>query len=295
MMPQVITDPRELRRALAGKSVALVPTMGALHAGHLSLVEQAKRRAQSVVVSIFVNPTQFGPGEDYDAYPRQMTDDLAALATLDTDFVFTPSVDTMYPGFPTPERVSIDPGPTAKILEGALRPGHFAGVSQIVAKLFNLTQPDFAIFGQKDAQQISLIRQMVHDLAFPIEIVEAPIVRDADGLALSSRNAYLSAEERGWALALSKALKVGAQISESPLAMAMATFARLDAPGVTPDYAAVVTRDSFQPRAIVTAQEVSEFPRQSGSGGPAQSEECYLLVAGQVGRARLIDNTKVAI
>lgn len=295
MMPQVITDPRELRRALAGKSVALVPTMGALHAGHLSLVEQAKRCAQSVVVSIFVNPTQFGPGEDYDAYPRQMTDDLAALATLDTDFVFTPSVDTMYPGFPTPERVSIDPGPTAKILEGALRPGHFAGVSQIVAKLFNLTQPDFAIFGQKDAQQISLIRQMVHDLAFPIEIVEAPIVRDADGLALSSRNAYLSAEERGWALALSKALKAGAQISESPLAMAMATFACLDAPGVSPDYAAVVTRDSFQPRAIVTAQEASEFPRQSGSGGQVQSEECYLLVAGQVGRARLIDNTKVAI
>lgn len=293
MQPRVIDDPHELRSILRvgyqGRKVALVPTMGALHEGHLSLVAKAKELAEVVVVSVFVNPTQFAPGEDFESYPRDLEADLAALSKCGADLVFAPSVATMYPNYPGVDQVTINPGPTATILEGATRPTHFAGVAQVVAKLLHLVSPDLAVFGQKDAQQVSIVRQMVKDLAFPVDIVEAPIIRDADGLALSSRNMYLVGNERQDALALSRALQAGLGEMHSPLAMATAAFEILSVPGVQPDYAAVVTAASFDRLAVITKDSVEEFAVPDGP------QDCYLLVAAKVGRARLIDNVKVVI
>jgi pantoate--beta-alanine ligase len=192
-----------LARAPLPGPVGFVPTMGALHAGHESLVRRARDESASVVASIFVNPTQFGPGEDYDRYPRDEAADLRRFAELGVDLAFVPSVEAIYPsGFST----SVDPGPLGEVLEGRVRPGHFRGVATVVAVLFGLVRPDVAYFGQKDGQQTVVIGRVVRDLAIPVEIRVCATVREPDGLALSSRNAYLSTEERSAATVLHRAL-----------------------------------------------------------------------------------------
>ena len=197
-----IVELRAARTALAG-SLGLVPTMGYLHEGHLSLVRRARRENAAAAVSIFVNPTQFGAGEDLESYPRDLDRDLALLEAEGTALVFAPEPREVYPdGYET----TVQPGPLGERLEGASRPGHFAGVLTVVAKLFNIVQPDTAYFGRKDGQQALLIRRMARDLDFPVEIVVAPTVREPDGLAMSSRNTYLSPDERAAALCLSKGL-----------------------------------------------------------------------------------------
>jgi pantoate--beta-alanine ligase len=202
----------EARRAIAaaraaGQRIAFVPTMGALHAGHLSLIERARQAGDVVAVSIFVNPTQFGPNEDLDAYPRPREADLAACRNLNVDLVFMPAVAEMYPDGLAAQLTTVSVADLPNTLCGRSRPGHFAGVCTVVTKLFNIVQPHVAVFGQKDYQQATVIRRMVRDLNLPVEIVVAPTVREPDGLARSSRNAYLTAEERSQAVALSQALQ----------------------------------------------------------------------------------------
>ena len=215
----------EARAELAGR-VAVVMTMGALHEGHASLVRAARAAADSVLVTVFVNPLQFGQGEDLDRYPRTLQADLALCEREGADVVFTPAPDVVYPDGPPLVRVSA--GPLGDVLEGASRPGHFDGVLTVVLKLLHLTRPDVALFGQKDAQQLAAIRRMVRDLDLPVEVVAVPTVREPDGLALSSRNAYLSDDERVTALALSRALATGDVTAGQAL---------LDAePGLEPDY-----------------------------------------------------------
>jgi pantoate--beta-alanine ligase len=212
--PRLITSISELRLALsaarkAGKRIGLVPTMGALHEGHLSLVRASKARCDSTVVSIYVNPSQFGPQEDLAKYPRTLPSDLEALATLDTKLVFAPSDAEMYPsGYCT----WVELGAVAEPLEGQCRPGHFRGVASVVLKLLNIVQPDAAYFGQKDYQQALVIRRMVDDLNVPVEIRVCPIVREPDGLALSSRNRYLTPPARNRALVLWKSLKLAGEL-----------------------------------------------------------------------------------
>lgn len=213
-MPQIITTGSELRDTVRAAQrndevVGLVPTMGALHEGHLSLVNAARKECGLVVATIFVNPTQFGPKEDLTKYPRDLNRDLAMLAERRCDVVFTPSVEEMYPaGFGT----SIDVGSVAKPLEGEIRPTHFGGVATVVMKLFQLAPADRAYFGQKDYQQTLVVRQMVRDLNVPIEICVSPTVREADGLAMSSRNAYLSTDDRRRAVALSESLRLAEEL-----------------------------------------------------------------------------------
>ncbi len=258
---------------LVGHRVGLVPTMGALHQGHLSLVDEARRQADVVVMTVFVNPLQFGPNEDFTRYPRDLARDLGLASERGVDVVFAPSVETMYPAG---SEIRVVPGPTAERLEGAVRPGHFAGVLTVVTKLFHLVEPDVAVFGQKDIQQATLIRRLVRDLDFPIEIVVAPTMREADGMALSSRNAYLNADERRQGLALSTALRAadaawraGEQDAEKLIDVMKAEFERF--PAVQPDYIEVVDPDHLVP--VTTA----------GTG-------TILTVAGRVGRTRLLDN-----
>jgi pantoate--beta-alanine ligase len=262
-----------LRGALPGP-VALVPTMGALHEGHRTLVRAARERASTVVVSVFVNPTQFGPGEDFDRYPRTWDADLAALAEEGADLVFHPEVDEVYP--PGAAGVTVDPGPLGSVLEGAVRPGHFAGVLTVVAKLFGLVRPDLALFGEKDYQQLTLIRAMARELALGVEVVGVPTVREDDGLALSSRNHYLSPEQRATAVALSRALRAGAdagpQGAEAVLAAARAVLAA--EPGLIQDYLELTDID------------LGPAP----TAGPAR-----LLVAARAGSTRLLDNAAVTL
>ncbi|MBT0993202.1 pantoate--beta-alanine ligase [Cellulomonas sp. DKR-3] len=279
---------------------AVVMTMGALHAGHLSLVRQAKELADQVVVTIFVNPLQFGAGEDLSRYPRDLAGDLALLTGPglldDGDVVFAPTPDVMYPDGDPLVRVSA--GAIGSVLEGASRPGHLDGVLTVVLKLLHLTRPDVAIFGRKDAQQLAAVRRMVRDLDVPVEVVGAPLVREPDGLAMSSRNAYLTPDERVRALALSTALATGvaaATAGSSADVVRTATLAALvgglaggspdGTAGADPqrtapdevDYVALVRPDDFRP---VAADHTGE---------------ALLLLAARVGGTRLIDNTTVTL
>lgn len=207
-MMQTFHTIKELRcelKPLRNQKIALVPTMGNLHNGHITLVKKAKELADIVVVSIFVNPTQFGVGEDFDTYPRTLDADVAKLTEAGADFVFAPSVEEMYPTYPN--KVQVLSGDITKILCGKTRPTHFDGVGLVVSKLFNIVQPDIAVFGKKDYQQLAIIRQLVAELNFPIEIVGVDIVRADDGLALSSRNQYLTEDERNQAPTLQKTLR----------------------------------------------------------------------------------------
>ncbi len=255
-----------------GLRVGFVPTMGNLHAGHYSLVELAKRHADRVVASVFVNPTQFGPNEDFARYPRTPEADADGLQAAGCDALWLPSVETMYPyGADNAVRIRV-PGVT-EVLEGAHRPGHFDGVATVVARLFNQVRPDVAVFGRKDYQQLAVIRYLVADLAFPVELVAAETRREADGLAMSSRNQYLSAEERAIApaihrtlLAVREAIRAG-----KPRAQVEADAeAALREAGFVPDYAAIRRPDLSEP--------------QDGQGS------FVALIAARLGRTRLIDN-----
>jgi pantoate--beta-alanine ligase len=210
---------------MAGRSVGLVPTMGAFHAGHLALMSASRERDEVSVVSLFVNPAQFGPSEDLARYPRDEPTDTATADGAGMDVLFIPSVDEMYPpGFDT----WVDPGTLATVLEGAVRPGHFRGVATVCTRLFGIVQPTRAYFGRKDAQQVAVVRQVARDLALPVEIVACPTVRDPDGLALSSRNGYLSVEERQLALALPRALQAGLRAHQAGLGAERAARAILE-------------------------------------------------------------------
>lgn len=278
MTPVVARTRAELRAALADAGrVAFVPTMGALHDGHARLMRHARPLGDTLVVSIFVNPTQFGPGEDLDAYPRTLDADLRVCAREGVDVVFAPDVAEVYPGG-TDGAVTVDPGPLGRVLEGAARPTHFRGVLTVVATLFALVRPDVAVFGEKDFQQLALIRRMVRDLALDVDVVGHPIVREAGGLALSSRNTYLSADEHAEALALSRALAAGAdQGVVGRDAVLKAAREVLDAaPGVDVDY--LVVTDPFL-----------------GDVDDRFEGEARILVAARVGTTRLLDNQPVVL
>jgi pantoate--beta-alanine ligase len=264
-------------RRREGRRIALVPTMGYLHEGHLTLVDEARRRADAVVMTIFVNPLQFGPGEDLARYPRDLTRDRRLAEERGVDALFVPSNAVMYPASP---EIRIVPGRTAERWEGAARPGHFAGVLTVVAKLFHLTEPDVACFGRKDVQQSVLIRQMVRELDWPIELVVVPTVRETDGLALSSRNAYLDPEQRRQAAALSGALReahvawqggerTAAQI-EARMRRHLAAFSQVQV-----EYIAVAEPESLAPVTEVRGDTV-------------------VALAARVGSTRLIDNIVLA-
>jgi len=270
----------EMRSAVAearreGMSLALVPTMGALHEGHLSLVRAACARADIVVASVFVNPTQFSPGEDFSTYPRRIEEDLSLLGAEGVELAFVPSVDAMYGDG---SQVSVDPGPLADRWEGAVRPGHFAGVATVVTKLLNIVRPDLAFFGEKDYQQLKIVECLAADLDIGAGIVPCPVVREADGLALSSRNAYLTAPQRIHARAVPEALEAAsralawgerdASVIENAMREAVAARAGADA---TIDYVAVVDPRTLDPVARIV--------------GPVRA-----LIAVRLGKTRLIDN-----
>ncbi|MFB9313117.1 pantoate--beta-alanine ligase [Nocardioides plantarum] len=283
--PRLVTTRAELADALgarrrAGERVGLVPTMGALHDGHASLMARARRETGDgpLVVSIFVNPLQFGAGEDLDRYPRTLDADLEVCDEEGVDLVFAPAVDEVYPTWPP--AVTVDPGPLGEVLDGRSRPGHFAGVLTVVAKLFGLVRPDVAVFGQKDYQQLVLIRRMAADLCLGVEVVGAETVREPDGLALSSRNRYLDAEQRPVALALSRALRTAATEASYGAAAALdAARAELRAaPGLDLDYLELVLPD------------LSPL-----SADPEPGTEARALVAARVGTTRLIDNVPLIL
>ena len=279
-----LSSAEEVRQAVGearreGKRIALVPTMGALHEGHLSLVRAASLRADVVAVSIFVNPTQFAPGEDFEAYPRNIDRDLELLGAEGAALAFTPATAAMY----APDaRVTVDPGPMGAVYEGASRPTHFRGVCTVVAKLFSIVQPDLAFFGEKDYQQLAVVRLMTRDLDLPVKVVGCPIVREPDGLAMSSRNAYLSYEERRAATVLYRALR-----SAETLALARETDAAMivevmretvaEEPLAALDYAAIIDPDTFAPLDVFGAK-------------PARA-----LIAAHVGATRLIDNIALEV
>lgn len=260
----------------AGRRIGLVPTMGYLHEGHLALVDEARQRADTVIMTIFVNPLQFGPSEDLARYPRDLPRDRSLAGKRGVDALFVPSVEAMYPAG---SEVRVMPGATAERWEGAARPGHFAGVLTVVAKLFHLVQPDLACFGQKDIQQLTLVRRMVRDLDWPIEIVSVPTVREADGLALSSRNAYLDAADRRRAVSLSRALQAAhrAWCEGERRAPAIEEVMRqeLKQPEIRVEYIALVDPDTFAPVTTVDGRTV-------------------VALAARVGGTRLIDNIILA-
>jgi pantoate--beta-alanine ligase len=262
----------------AGKKVAFVPTMGALHQGHLSLIELAKKHAEFVVVSIFVNPLQFGPSEDFDKYPRTLETDSAQLAEAGVDLLFTPTVEVIYPKSPEPTKSA---GPIGEILEGAVRPGHFDGMLTVVSRLFDLVQPNVAVFGAKDAQQLHLIKAMATRDYPNLKIIEAATIRETGGLALSSRNRYLDEAAHEVAQQLSAALRSGAAAvhpgsqTNPNLAIEAARAVLAKAPEAKLEYIALVDQDTFE-------------PIENGFSGRA-----LLLIAARVGETRLIDNTEI--
>ncbi|MGJ9422115.1 pantoate--beta-alanine ligase [Aeromicrobium sp. CF3.5] len=273
MAPVIARTRAELVDVLKGADRrALVPTMGALHEGHRQLLEHARPLGDALVASIFVNPTQFAPGEDFDAYPRTFDADLATCEDAGVDVVFAPEVGAMYPhGLDQP--ISVDPGPLGSVLEGASRPTHFRGVLTVVAKLFGLVSPDVAVFGEKDYQQLVLIRQMASELATGIEVVGCPTVRESDGLARSSRNVYLGDEDRRRAPAVHRALRAGADAGPRGAdAVLAAAHSTLGAAGVSPDYVAL---------------------RDVDLGDPVSGSQARLLIAARVGTPRLLDNIAV--
>ncbi|BCJ43266.1 pantothenate synthetase [Actinoplanes ianthinogenes] len=273
-MTQVAHTRDELAAALpaAGQEIAVVMTMGALHEGHRQLIRVARERSAFVVVTIFVNPLQFGPSEDFEKYPRTLEADLEACRAEGAAVVFAPGRDDVYPG--GAPSITMNPGALGEILEGASRPGHFSGMLTVVEKLLRLTRADVAYFGEKDFQQLALIRRMVVDLELGVEIVGVPTVRETDGLALSSRNRYLSPEERKSALALSRALREGATHSDATAILAAAGKILADEPGVRVDYLEL------------TGPDLGAVP----ADGPAR-----LLVAAKVGATRLIDNVPIVL
>ncbi|MBS7325412.1 MAG: pantoate--beta-alanine ligase [Thiopseudomonas sp.] len=264
---------------LSGQRIALVPTMGNLHAGHMSLIETARQHANFVVASIFVNPLQFGPNEDLDSYPRTLADDQHALQTAGCQLLFTPTVEQMYPhGMQGQTLVQV--ADVSEGLCGGSRPGHFDGVATVVTKLFNMVQPDVAVFGEKDYQQLAVIRKMTAELNMPVEIVGAPIVRSSDGLALSSRNGYLDAAQRTTAPALYRCLQqsvAGIQQGRRDYhAIVQEAANQLRAAGMRPDYIELRQADSLQP-------------------ATADSSELVILGAAFLGTTRLIDNIAFAV
>ena len=261
-----------------GKSISLVPTMGALHAGHNSLVEIALAQSDFVVVSIFVNPLQFGAGEDFEKYPRTLQEDAEKLSAVGVDVLFAPDVDDVYPNG---NQITQHAGPVGESFEGASRPGHFDGMLTVVARLFDLVKPDLSVFGNKDAQQLFLIRQMVANSNHrwnAMQVVGAPIIREEDGLAMSSRNRFLSSDERELALNISQALRAAETTHGDPSArIAAAEQAMATAPAVRLDYVALVNPATFE-------------PIEAGFVGRA-----LLIMAAQVGGTRLIDNLSISI
>jgi pantoate--beta-alanine ligase len=271
-----LTTPKDMRawsraERARGQRLGFVPTMGALHEGHLRLIDRAKERTDRVVLSVFVNPLQFGPKEDFTKYPRDLARDRMLASERGVDCLFVPALEAVYPHEPL---VRIAPGPMADTLEGAARPGHFAGVLTVVAKLFHIVEPDVAVLGRKDFQQAMLVRRMATDLDFGLEIDIAPTVRELDGLALSSRNGYLDADQRRAALALSRALRAVEQAWRSgeadPKALQRRGMEVLNAPGVRPGYLELVD-EQLRPVTRVDARTV-------------------VVIAAQVGATRLIDN-----
>ncbi len=286
---QVIHTVQQLREVIhafkqAGKKIAFVPTMGNLHEGHLQLVSMAQTKAEIVVCSIFVNPLQFGKGEDFDKYPKTLKDDTRQLQQLGCDIVFAPSVDEMYPGSSDTSQAGINqsqivvPG-ISDILEGAFRPGHFTGVATVVGKLFNMVQPDLAVFGEKDYQQLLVIKRFVNELCFPVEILSHPIVREENGLAMSSRNGYLSAEQKQQASAIFLTLQTMAQKLQSGSRdyqqLEQEAAEQLQQLGFKPDYIQIRNTDLSKP-----AQD---------------SKQLVILVAAWLGNTRLIDNLQLTI
>lgn len=274
-----VTTAAQLRARIAawrreGARIGFVPTMGNLHEGHFSLIELCRRHADRVVASVFVNPTQFGPSEDFARYPRTLAQDQAGLAAHGCDLLFAPALEEMYPfGIAATTRVEV--AQASEPLEGAMRPGHFAGVATVVTKLLNLVQPDVAVFGRKDYQQLLVIERLVRDLCLPVEIVGAPIVREANGLAMSSRNQYLSAQERERAglihfvlLGMQDEINLGRPVAE----VERVAVSMLEGAGFVPDYA------------VVRSAETLLEP------GPGQREGLIALIAARLGRTRLIDN-----
>lgn len=279
--PRIVKTIKALRETLAGwrkrkSSIALVPTMGALHSGHISLVALAKKSAKKVVVSIFVNPTQFGPNEDFTRYPRTIEADIDKLAEAGADLVFMPDAKEIYPeGFAT---MLTPAGPATVGLDDKFRPGHFSGVATVVAKLFTSVMPDIAIFGDKDYQQLLVIKTMARDLHLPVKVIGAPIIREKDGLALSSRNIYLSAVERDAAPVLHQVLKESAKAiaaGEEPDAVLSRGRAKIMAAGFKLDY--------LEARDATTLAKLD----------PPRKAKVRLLVAARIGKTRLIDNLAV--
>ena len=274
---------------------AVVMTMGALHSGHLQLVREARELTDHVIVTIFVNPTQFAPGEDFDAYPRTLDADMDALETVGADLVWAPAPQDVYP---TPATVSIDPGPIARVLEGKTRPTHFAGVALVCTKVVNLVRPDVALYGQKDAQQLAVLRTVFSQLDIPVRVHPVPIVRAEDGVALSSRNQYLSDDERIRARALSRALRRGAEAAEAgaqPAQIVAECRSVIDAEGgIDLDYIALVDAGTFE---ILAGTE--SVPVGEGAAAPTilsdGSREGRILIAAKVGTTRLIDNMEVPL
>lgn len=277
---QIITDPAEMQ-AIAEKLrlqhqyIGVVMTMGALHEGHLSLVKMAKERAGTVIMTLFVNPTQFGPGEDFHRYPRPFEKDVALARSAGIDYLFAPAVEAMYPeGYST----SIDPGPVATRFEGASRPGHFGGMATVVVKLLGITRPHLAVFGEKDAQQLSIIRRVVSDLNIAVTILGAPIARESDGVATSSRNIYLSSDERQQATALYRAIcYAGEQIEQG----------RADLEAIAAEAEELVLAENDAQPDYLCFVDDATFERATKA---APGKAYRLIMAVRIGSTRLIDN-----